>query len=278
MKQITLLLFLAMTFSTTMAQTDDNADNTNQTQKDEEGDVYSVVEEIAEYPGGLQALMQFLSENIHYPVEAEKQGITGRVLCSFIVNTDGTVSDVKIKQSVHPLLDQEALRVVNMLKGWTPAKANGHVVKMLFTLPITFCLPQKDEKPTDLPPASQPSKSPVVAIDYNSNVALGEPATFAKFPGGTEALLKYLKKNIKYPRGAEIYGISGRVVCTFIVEKDGSISDVKVARSVHPSLDKEAVRIISTMPKWTPAMQNGKPVRTRYNLPVTFTMQSKKRN
>ena len=93
------------------------------------------------------------------------------------------------------------------------------------------------------------------------------------FPGGDVALMQYLSKNIKYPPVAEEMGIQGRVICTFVVERDGSVSDIRIAKSVDPSLDKEAIRVVSSMPKWIPGRQNGQMVRVKYTLPVTFRLQ-----
>ena len=93
------------------------------------------------------------------------------------------------------------------------------------------------------------------------------------FPGGDVALMQYLSKNIKYPPVAEEMGIQGRVICTFVVERDGSVSDIRIARSVDPSLDKEAIRVVSGMPRWIPGRQNGQMVRVKYTLPVTFRLQ-----
>ena len=93
-----------------------------------------------------------------------------------------------------------------------------------------------------------------------------------QYPGGQIAMMKYIMENIKYPEQAMKEGIQGRVAVRFIVEKDGSISDVKPILSVHPLLNKEAVRVVESMPKWTPGKQNGKPVRVRFNLPVMFKL------
>ena len=90
---------------------------------------------------------------------------------------------------------------------------------------------------------------------------------------GGEGLLAYLNRNVKYPLIAEENGIQGRVICTFVVERDGSITDVKVIKSVDPSLDKEAKRVIGSMPKWNPGIQKGIPVRVKFTLPVTFRLQ-----
>lgn len=93
------------------------------------------------------------------------------------------------------------------------------------------------------------------------------------FPGGDAALMQFLSKNIKYPVVAEENGIQGRVIATFVVERDGSITDVKVVKSVDPSLDKEAIRVLKSMPKWIPGKQNGSAVRVKYTVPVTFRLQ-----
>jgi protein TonB len=93
------------------------------------------------------------------------------------------------------------------------------------------------------------------------------------YPGGMGALMQYLSSNIKYPVIAEENGIQGRVICTFVVERDGSITDVRIAKSVDPSLDKEAMRVVSKMPRWIPGKQNGSAVRVKYTVPVTFRLQ-----
>jgi len=93
------------------------------------------------------------------------------------------------------------------------------------------------------------------------------------FPGGDAELMKFLHDHIKYPVVAEENGIQGRVIAQFVVERDGSISDVKVIKSVDPSLDKEAIRVLKSMPKWIPGKQNGSAVRVKYTVPVTFRLQ-----
>ena len=98
--------------------------------------------------------------------------------------------------------------------------------------------------------------------------------TMPEFPGGQQALFKYLGENVKYPVIAQENGIQGRVICQFVVNRDGSIVDVVVVRSSgEPSLDKEALRVINSMPKWKPGKQRGKPVRVKYTVPVNFRLQ-----
>lgn len=93
------------------------------------------------------------------------------------------------------------------------------------------------------------------------------------FPGGQAALMQWLSSNMKYPTIAAENGVQGRVIVQFVVEKDGSVTDVHVAKSVDPSLDKEAARVVKAMPKWIPGKQNGSAVRVKYTVPVTFKLQ-----
>jgi len=94
-----------------------------------------------------------------------------------------------------------------------------------------------------------------------------------QFPGGAAALMEYLSKNVRYPEEAHKNGIQGRVIATFVVEKDGSITEARVVRSVDKLLDAEALRVLSTMPNWIPGRQNGEPVRVKYTVPITFKLQ-----
>ena len=94
-----------------------------------------------------------------------------------------------------------------------------------------------------------------------------------EFPGGTAAMYKWLGDNINYPTAAAEDGVQGKVTVAFVVEKDGRITNVQVVRGKHPALDKEAMRVVKAMPKWTPGRNNGQPVRVIYNLPVTFKLQ-----
>jgi len=98
--------------------------------------------------------------------------------------------------------------------------------------------------------------------------------TMPSFPGGDAELFKFLSSGVKYPVIAQENGIQGRVICQFVVNKDGSIVDVEVVRSVDASLDKEAIRVIKSMPKWSPGKQRGKSVRVKYTLPVNFKLQN----
>ena len=117
-------------------------------------------------------------------------------------------------------------------------------------------------------PPPPPAPKPEV-----SNKVFDVVEEMPSFPGGQGALMSYLSSNIKYPVVAQENGVQGRVIVAFVVERDGSITDVKVARSVDPSLDREAQRVVKSMPKWKPGKQNGSAVRVKYTVPVVFRLQ-----
>lgn len=119
-----------------------------------------------------------------------------------------------------------------------------------------------------------------VPVEENGNATPGDVfrvvEEMPEFPGGMGECLKFLGQNVKYPAEAQAKGIQGKVIVQFVVEKDGSISNPFVVRSIDPYLDGEAIRVISIMPKWKPGMQKGQPVRVRYTVPVTFKLDGKK--
>ena len=110
-------------------------------------------------------------------------------------------------------------------------------------------------------------------LDANTDEVFKVVEVDPEFPGGEEALYKYLAENIKYPEKAKNNKVEGRVYITFVIEKDGNVSDAKVLRSVNEELDAEALRVINAMPKWKPGMQRGVPVRVQYNIPISFKLQ-----
>ena len=119
---------------------------------------------------------------------------------------------------------------------------------------------------------SAPVAAPKV-VEEDDQVIFQVVETMPTFPGGDQALFKFLSDNIRYPVITQENGIQGRVICQFVVNRDGSIVDVEVVRSIDASLDREAIRVIKSMPNWKPGMQRGKAVRVKYTLPVNFRLQ-----
>lgn len=133
MKKLFLMSLMAVFCLTTV-----NAQKTIVSQKNQE--VFDVVEQMPEYPGGMQALFQYMADNLKYPKDAMKQQIEGRVLVQFIVETDGSISNAEVIKRVFPSLDEEAIRVISAMPKWAPGKQNGKVVRVKFTVPVSFRL------------------------------------------------------------------------------------------------------------------------------------------
>ena len=167
-----------------------------------------------------------------------------------------TAPEIKKDSEVKPeeeLKSQEDLSKTNTAIGAFDVKGNDEAAGEVLKAKEVIAQPE--------PPKEEETK----VFDYAE-----QPPTF---PGGPSALNEYLSKTIKYPVAAEENGIQGRVIVQFVVEKDGSITDVRVVRSVDPSLDKEAIRVAKSMPRWIPGKQNGSAVRVKFTLPVSFRLQ-----
>lgn len=240
--------------------------------------VFTVVEKMPEFPGGQGELLKYLARSIKYPVIAQENGIQGRVTVSFIVEKDGSIRDVEVLRGVDPSLDKEAMRVLSVMPKWTPGQQRGHNVAVEYTVPVTFRLQggMKND------PGLGDDKG-VMVVGYgeskSDNAGDSSEQVFSvvekmpEFPGGQDAILGFITKTMNYPKIAQENGIQGRVVCSFIVNKDGTISETQVISGIDPSLDQEALRIIRAMPKWIPGTQKGNAVRVKYTVPVTFSLQ-----
>lgn len=123
------------------------------------------------------------------------------------------------------------------------------------------------------PPAAGEAPYAPQGSEQNESNIFYPVEVMPSFPGGSEALMNYLAENITYPKECEDVCVQGRVIISFIVEKDGSISDAKVVKSVYKPFDEEALRVVNGMPKWIPGMMNGKPTRVKYTIPVSFKLQ-----
>ena len=155
----------------------------------------------------------------------------------------------------------------NNLQGKNPSEYNKRVEEIMNAISVYW--QRKDSLKS-----AQLRKTPVQAtLAYGESDLFTVVEEMPTFRGGMAALMAYLSSSMKYPAEAEEHGIQGRVVCTFTVERDGSITGVRVAKSVDPSLDKEAVRVVSAMPKWNPGKHKGEVVRVKYTLPLTFRLQ-----
>ena len=215
--------------------------------------VFTVVEKMPSFPGGDAELLKYIATNIKYPKESQDNGEQGRVICSFIVGRDGSVNNPEVLRGVTPLLNEEAVRVINTMPRWNPGMQRGKAVAVKYTVPITFRLKS---------PVEETKEETLTVVDV-----------MPQYPGGDHELLKFIAQSIKYPTDAQEAGVQGRVICSFVVDKKGNIVEPKIIRGIDPSLDAEALRVIGMMPRWTPGRQDGKAVRVLYTVPITFRLQ-----
>lgn len=246
--------------------------------------VFEVVEVMPEFPnGGMPGLMKYLGKNVKYPIEAHANNIEGRVVVHFIVNKDGSISNVGLTRSVDPLLDKEAIRVISSMPKWKPGMQRGKAVRVKYTVPVMFRLQgPKNAEPYQavVGTAKDGNLEEVVAVaKATTPISRTEGKVYEKvenmpeFPGGVQGLMQYISSNLKYPAAAQKAGVQGKVIVSMIVDKEGNITDPKIIKGITPLLDAEAIRIISDMPQWKPGTDKGEKVNVQYTIPLVFKLQ-----
>ncbi len=239
-------------------------------------EIFAYYEKQPEFPGGIKALMEFIKNEMIYPQEAIEKGVEGRVITNFVVEVDGSVTEALIVRGVDPLLDQEAIRIIEVMPKWKPAEYKGKAIRIRFTLPFVFDLNEYQEKIIRLREIAQKETYVPPPVNGSSEGPFINYETPPDYPGGIKALVKFIEENLRYPTIAYKYGIQGRVITNFIIHKDGSISDIQIVQGVEPTLDKEAVRVVKLLSKWIPGKIKGKPVDVRFKLPISFSLNEEK--
>ena len=220
---------------------------------------FSLVDVKPTFNGGdANAFSKWVNEHLAYPESCKKAGIGGRVVLSFTVSENGKVTDVKVLRGVHEDLDKEAVRVLGMAPDWTPGMVDGKPVAVSYTFPIIYHSRKDEDRAfqTD-------ERSDVVPFQF--------AGTKPGFNGGdANEFSKWVAENLVYPENCKKEGIGGRVTLSFTITATGKLIDVKVLRGANEELDKEAVRVVSSSPDWTPGAVDGKPVAVSYTFPVIF--------
>lgn len=250
------------------------------------------------FPGGYKALLEFIEKEKKHPDEALKKREAGAVYVVFTVDTLGNIVHPRVATSVSPSLDREALRIVRKMPKWIPAREGNKKINMDFTVIITFYAPPD---PDEI----------IFKLDCGLPKELEAPADINKIydvvdtmPSFQGDLMTYLYNETRYPAIAEGTGAEGRAIVTFVVERDGSISHIKIARSLASrsaipiidsmtaeyrqkakahnralqAMDEEAVRVIKAMPKWNPGKYHDTVVRVSFMLAVPFKPLSNSHN
>lgn len=256
-----------------LSPANDLAVNTPETDKKkaEKGpEAFTSVEKMPEFPGGDEALMKYIIENLRYPQSAAKSGMQGRVIVRFVVAGDGSITNVEVLKGFDYACDKEAVRVVSMMPKWTPGKQSGRNVPVYYTIPIVYKL--SGDKKENLPPGP-PNQKTTIAIEKNTvNGIYTAVEKMPVYPGGDQALMKFILGNLKYPESAKNAGIQGRTIIRFVVDENGEVKDPVVLRGLDKACDDEAIRVIKLMPKWQPGMQSGKNVPVYFTFPVVYKL------
>jgi len=246
--------------------------------------IYDVIEQVPEYKGGDVSLMDFLKKNINYPEAAKNKNIQGRVIVGFVVNTLGKIEKAKVLRGLSPECDKEALRVINLMTNWIPGKQNGVPVSVRYTLPIKF---------------GDASGNIVTTSSLNATDRKAE------YPGGFNALGSYLARNIKYPVRAMENDQRGQILVGFTVNELGLVDNVHILSKVNETatilemivvnavgisysssngilpqvhftksivnyLEKEAISVVKSIPKWIPGQKDGQSTSESFILPILF--------
>ena len=221
-------------------------------------DFYTSPENSAEFPGGMDAFGAFLAKNIIMSPALKATLPQKPVIVQFIVEKDGSLSDIHILRGGGPTA-AEAMRVLALSPKWNPGKHDGKVVRQQYTVPIQFTL-------------EGGQKVGLIEIKTGERPLFTSVEQSAEFPGGLNEFGKFLGKNIKITPEMKIKMPLQKVICQFVVEEDGELTDVKILRGSGSTVaDAEALRVLALSPKWTPGMQNGRTVRQQYTIPIGFT-------
>ena len=238
-----------------------------------------ITDEMPEFPGGVNALQNYIASSIEYPKDAERESIEGRVFVTFVVDRNGDVCKTRVVRGLHKSLDEEAVRVVSEMPKWQPGKLKGVKVNVSYTVPINFKIEDYIVEPlaTRLPVYERIQNASDYHLENKLNLTKRSKEFIAvekmpQFQGGTAGLRKYIARKVKYPILAAEQGYEGQVFVRFLVDKDGSIKNAKVVKGANIELNEEALRVINGMPKWVPGEQSGRKISVSYTIPIRFAL------
>lgn len=244
--------------------------------KEEGNEIFTQTEILAEPKGGLSAFRKWIGDNYQYPQAAVDAGVKGTVSVSFVVEKDGSLSDIKYANDLGYGTGEAAVELLKKSPKWSPAIQNGKVVRFAYVLPILLDLiDTENSSPIEVKDTIQDKSGGKIVFlnsapkgnpDYQSVEIIPEP------PGGLTAYRKWIGNNFKYPKAAIDAKVKGTIQVTFVVEKDGSLSDLKVVRDLGHGTGEAAINVFNASPKWSPGIQNGKAVRVAYSMPIRLDL------
>ncbi len=230
----------------------------------------------------LPYLYSYVSRNIIYPSDARLNNIQGDVVATFTITSSGNLEDINIIKGLTNGVNEEVQRILKKVNNLDPAAAGKYSFRINFNLEGTGS--EVKNTPVTIP-GDYKELSPIIIVGYPRAASPGTRTSgnvpsdnaihdFAsidvmpEFNGGINAFYQYVSKNYIYPAEAKKNGVSGRLILSFVVEKDGSLTDIKTIRDMGMGTGEEAVRMLRDSPKWKPGIQNGEPVRVMYTIPI----------
>ena len=232
------------------------------------------VDNMPKFKGGnIVTFQNWIQNNIRYPKQAMEKGIGGRVIFQFVVERDGTPTSFNVLQSPDKSLADEVERVFKTSPKWEAGEQNGEKVRVIYTVPVVFTTPSAETQ--EFEQQKQNFEAQKQNFEQQKDLAYIKVEKMPTFQGGDLNVFRnWMQSQIKYPAEAAAKNISGRVIFSFVVEKDGSTSEYTVLQSPDKSLADEVERIFKTSPKWEAGTQRGEKVRVKYTVPIVFNLQS----
>lgn len=216
-----------------------------------------------EFPGGMTAFRKWVAKNYRYPQSAIDAGVKGVVEATYVVEKDGSLTDIKILKDLSHGTGEALIDLLKKSPKWNPGAQNGRVVRVQYKLPVGLSTENMDGRNVGL----------VNTDGENDTRIFQSVAIQPEFKGGMEEFRKWIAANFDYPQAAIDAGVKGAIETTFVVEKDGSLSDIKVLKDLGHDTDQAAIDLLKKSPKWSPGVQNGRAVRVQYKLPIALNLQ-----
>lgn len=216
--------------------------------------IFETTEINPEPPGGMVAYRKWIGENYQYPKAAIDADIKGTLQIYFVVEKDGQLSNLKVVRDLGYGTGEAALDMLSKSAKWSPAVQNGKAVRIAYTLPIRLDLTNMG------------------ITEENKNIVFIEAEQMPLPPEGMPAFRKWIGDHYQYPKGAIDAGVKGTIKMKFIVEKDGSLSNIKAEEDIGYGTGEAAVKLLEKSPKWKMGVQNGRVVRVEYSLPIRLDL------
>ena len=211
--------------------------------------------------GGMEKFNEYVNKEFDY----SKVTKAGKLEAAFTIDQEGNIANIRIVQILDIESATEFIRVLKKSPKWQPAKQNGKPFSVKIKYPMVFKEKVKKQLETD-----ETTKTPINDNNTNADDKVYEMVHIENKPafgGGLKKFYEFIGQNFNVP---DVEGLNGKVVVSFVVEKDGSLTDIKVLKDIGYYTGKEAVRVLKMCPKWNPGMQEGKPVRCQFTLPISI--------